>query len=286
MNDAIKKMIDQYNCQSAQEYVNAFKEVMQEICLLGLWRSNFFQKAAFYGGSALRIFYGLDRFSEDLDFSLRQPNLAFIFMPYLESIELELSSMGMDVTIDQKKKQSTIQSAFIKANTLKHIVMITSSPANKMGIHSNAKIKVKIELDTNPPEGFDTETKYILQPFPFSVSTFAPSDLFAGKMHAVLCRAWKNRVKGRDWFDMIWFVARKIPVHLNHLEARMRQTGHYKSTKTLTDEQFKSLLTDRINCLDIKKAQDDIYPFIKDPDQIAVWSHEFFHDIARRIITS
>ncbi|KPA18328.1 protein containing DUF1814 [Candidatus Magnetomorum sp. HK-1] len=285
MNDAIKNMVDRYNCQSTQEYVNAFKEVMQEVSLLGLWRSNFFEKAAFYGGSALRIFYGLDRFSEDLDFSLRQSNSEFIFEPYLESIRLELSSMGMDVTIDQKRKQTAIQSAFIKANTLKHIVMITSSSANKMDIHSNAKIKVKIELDTNPPEGFDTETKYILQPFPFSVSTFTPSNLFAGKMHAVLCRAWKNRVKGRDWFDMIWFVARKIPVNLKHLEARIRQTGHYKSTRMLTEETFRSLLTDRINCLDIKKAKDDIFPFIKDPDQIAVWSHDFFHDIAKKIIT-
>src|SRR5271168_5415411 len=104
MNPAILSMLDRYNCVSLQDYENALKEIMQEIALLGLWRSKFFEHTAFYGGTALRILYGLDRFSEDLDFSLLKQNKNFNLTPYLEAIKIELLGFGFSVTVEQKNK--------------------------------------------------------------------------------------------------------------------------------------------------------------------------------------
>jgi hypothetical protein len=138
-------------------------------------------------------------------------------------------------------------------------------------------------VDTDPPSGFATQTRYLLQPIPFAVRAFVLPDLFAGKMHAILCRKWKSRVKGRDWYDLVWYAANHPELHLNHLEQRMRQTGHWRGDSPLSSEKFKDLLADAINHLDIDQARNDVEPFIKNPENLSIWSREFFLDVASRI---
>ena len=150
-------------------------------------------------------------------------------------------------------------------------------------IPRNQQLKIKLEIDTDPPPGFQTTNKYILLPIPFAVRAYSLPDLFAGKMHAVLCREWKTRVKGRDWYDFVWFTARHPGLRLFHLEARMRQTGHWQGTPKLTPERFHEILSKRINRIDINQARQEVEPFVKDPQSLAVWSIDFFLDIASRI---
>ena len=286
MNEAITRMLNRYECQSVEEYVRALREIMQEIVLLGLWRSRFFDKAAFYGGTALRILYGMDRFSEDLDFSLLRQMTDFDLSRYSIAVERELRSFGLDVkvTTREKKVESSVQSAFLKANTLELLLTIKNDKEIALSIPTAQILKIKIEVDTDPPLGFSTENGFILQPIPFSVRTFVLPDLFAGKMHALLCRRWKNRVKGRDWYDLIWYAANHPQLHLEHLVQRMIQSGHLKQDEQMTPEKFFSLTTEAIEKLDVNQARMEVEPFVKNADALLVWSREFFIDVVGRIV--
>jgi hypothetical protein len=285
VQEAVKKMLAGYDCQSAAEYTNALQEILQEIALLGLWRSKFFEHGAFYGGTALRILYGLDRFSEDLDFSLLRSNKNFQLSKYLVALEKELSAFGFQVTVEQKNKSwsSAVQSAFLKTETAGALLVITSDEGISQGIPAGKLLKIKLELDTEPPPEFNTEIKYLLRPISFGVRTYTLPDLFAGKLHAILCRQWKNRVKGRDWYDLVWYVANYPQLHLAHLEERMRQSGHWQQKGTLGKGELADLLSDTIGTLDVEQAKKDVLPFIKDTGALDVWSREFFQDICSRI---
>lgn len=285
MNDAVSSMLAKYKCQSVEDYENALKEIIQEIALLGLWRAKFFEKAAFYGGTALRIFHGLDRFSEDLDFSLLKPSQAFDLARYLDSAKNELASFGLNAEIKkrEKKTQGAIQSAFIKTGTLSNMLMIELPDRMIKKIPSNRLIKIKLEVDTDPPGGFETEAKYLLVPIPFSVALYKLPDLFAGKMHAILCREWKSRVKGRDWYDFVWYVGKDVPVNLKHLGERMKQTGHLDKNAELTKEKLVSMLIQKIDRVDFTAAKKDVMPSIKDPSSVAIWSKDFFGEVAKRM---
>lgn len=285
MNDAVKIMIERYRCQSVNDYENALKEIIQEIALLGLWRSKFYEKAAFYGGSALRILYGLDRFSEDLDFSLLKKDKNFVFENYCRAIKDELNSFGFSVTVEKKEKGpgANIDSAFIKAGTMKNMVVIDVPQSLKKKIHREKMMKVKVEIDRDPPGGFLTEARYLLQPIPFSINTYTLPCLFAGKLHAILCRPWVNRVKGRDWYDLVWYVGRGTPVDLKHLEKRMRQTGHLKARETLTGAALKQRIYETIDSLDFNSAKKDVENLLKTPSSIELWSGEFFRDVCGKI---
>ncbi len=286
MNDVIIRMLDRYECQSVDDYVRALREIMQEIALLGLWRSKFFEKAAFYGGTALRILYGMDRFSEDLDFSLVEPMTDFQLSRYGSAVERELRSFGFEASLTTKPKKiaSPVQSAFLKANTLHHLLTIKSDERADWPIPRDQVLKIKIEVDTDPPSGFATENKFVLQPVPFSIRTFVLPDLFAGKMHAVLCRKWKNRVKGRDWYDLVWYAANHPKLHVNHLEQRMIQSGDLKKDEKIDREKFFALAMDAVENLDVDQARKEVEPFVKNPDALKVWSKEFFRDVASRIV--
>ena len=286
MNEAITRMLDRYECKSVEDYVRALREIMQEIALLGLWRSKFFEKAAFYGGTALRILYGMERFSEDLDFSLLKPMTDFDLSRYGGAVERELQSFGFEakMTTREKKEASPVQSAFLKANTLQHLLTITTATEIAWPIPRGQVLNIKIEVDTDPPPDFVTENKFILQPIPFSVRTFVLPDLFAGKMHAVLCRRWKSRVKGRDWFDLVWYAAYHPQLHLNHLEQRMLQSGHLKQNERMNREKFFALITEAVDKLDVNQARREVEPFVKNPDALEVWSREFFQDVVGRIV--
>ncbi len=288
MNSAVKVMLDQYRCSSVNDYENALKEIIQEIALLGLWRSKFFEKAAFYGGSALRILYGLDRFSEDLDFSLLRKNDCFTLTPYCQAVKNELKSFDFTVSVQpkQKKMATHIDSAFIKADTLQNMIVVDIAESVTKMIHPGKLMKIKLEIDTDPPGDFKTEARYLFRPVPFSVNIYALPYLFAGKLHAVLCRSWGKRVKGRDWYDLIWYVGRDQRVALKHLENRMKQTGHLGGNESLTEQTLKQRLHQKIDATDFDNAQNDVATLLKDPSSLELWSEMFFRAVCERIRTA
>jgi len=285
MHEALAQMLAKYECKRLDDTLRALREILQEIVLLGLWRSKFFEKAAFYGGTALRVLYDLDRFSEDLDFSLIAPDTDFNWQPYTKALERELAAFGLEVSVELRNKAVSrpIQSAFLKANTLNQLLVIETPMALARSIPKNQLLKIKLEVDTDPPPGFDTETRYLLMPIPFAVRVFTTSDLFAGKMHAVLCRRWKSRVKGRDWYDLVWFATHHPQLNLAHLEQRMRQTDHWTGAEVLSEAPFRQQLSQAIESVDFKQARQEVEPFVKDPQILKLWSRDFFDDVARRI---
>jgi predicted nucleotidyltransferase component of viral defense system len=285
MHEALARMFSKYECQGINDYINALREILQEVALLGLWRGKFFEKAAFYGGTALRVLYGLDRFSEDMDFSLLVPLDSFDITGYSAFLQRETKAFGFDVQVEgiNKAMQSPIQSAFLKANTRKQLLIIEAGEEILQAIPKGQIMKIKLEVDTDPPSGFATQTRYLLQPIPFAVRAFVLPDLFAGKMHAILCRRWKSRVKGRDWYDLVWYASNHPDLHLYHLEQRMRQTGDWKDDAPLTSERFQVLLTNVIKNLDVDQIRREVELFIKNPKNLSIWSREFFLDVALRI---
>lgn len=275
----IEHMLARYELKTVHDHENALKEIIQEIALLGLWRSKFYEKAAFYGGSALRILYSLDRFSEDLDFSLLQPEKGFDVKKYLEAIRSEFELWGFEVFVEEKNKQhkSAIDSAFIKPNTLIHLLKIDAN----LKTHKNAVMKIKLEIDHDPAVGFNTDTKYHLQPIPFTVKTMSLPCLFAGKMHALLCRTMRINIKGRDWYDFVWFVRNKIPCDLLYLGNKMRQTGHIGYSEALTRKKLMEMMSLKVMETDFSLAKKDVEPFLKTSgqrDELELWSHTFFRD--------
>lgn len=221
MHEAILRMLERYDLGTRDAAIHALREILQEATLLGLWRARFFEHAAFYGGTALRLLHGLDRFSEDLDFMLLRPHPGFDLAPYLASLTEELSALGFTVSAGEKNKSgsSAIRSDFLKVGTKQHLLAISAMAPIVDVIPHNQTIKLRIEIDTEPPAALETETRFLFQPIAFSIRSCALPDLLAGKMHAVLCRSWKNRVKGRDWYDFAWFAANHPVINLPHLEA-------------------------------------------------------------------
>lgn len=285
MQEAVYRMLDRYSITTVDEGVRALREIIQECALLGLWRAKFFEHAAFYGGTALRILHGMERFSEDLDFTLLAPKRKFDLSRYTDALQKELRGLGFDVHVNLRGKivASPIQSAFLKANTRAHLVEIKMRPDLVAHIPRSQILNIKLEIDRDPPPGFTTESRYLLQPVPFAVRVCVLPDLFAGKMHAVLFRRWNNRVKGRDWSDFVWFVAHHPELHLSHLEQRMRQTRHWTGEQRLSKETFMETLHKVIDTLDVEQARREVRPFLRHPENLEIWSREFFHAIANRI---
>lgn len=278
MDASIKAMLDSYNPRSLQERKNAVKEVMQEIVLCGLSRAGFFDHAAFYGGTALRIFYGLDRFSEDMDFSLIVPNPDFALEDYFPTLKREVNSFGLNVAIEERHKSSLsdIHSAFLKANTREHLLFFYPDEVLEIGIPKDEKIRIKFEVDVNPPADASFERRYRLLPTPYEVNLYDASSLFAGKIHAVLCRGWKNRVKGRDLYDYLFYLSRGISVNLSHLCERLKQTGGLHAGEGIDLGQLKKLLCDRFDSIDFNLARKDVEPFIADTASLSIWSADLF----------
>ena len=286
MHDAIRNMLDRYECRTHDDYVNALREILQEVALLGLWRSKFFEHAAFYGGTALRILHGLNRFSEDMDFSLIKPNASYSIGSYGRALTREIEGFGFHVTFEPRTRSTTsrIDSAFLKANTSKELIRIEIDNELLRDLHPEKILKIRLEIDTDPPGGFETETQYVLHPIPFSVRVYSLPDLFAGKLHAVLCRKWKERVKGRDWYDLVWYIDRHPAVRISHLESRMRQSGDYCEEQSLDADRLITFLHSAIASLDVQKARTEVEPFLPNPREVEIWSRDFFYNIIRRIV--
>jgi len=279
----IKDWLDEYQPKTQTGAQQSLREIMQQTALAGLQRSGFFEKAAFYGGTALRIFYNLERFSEDLDFSLLEVNPDFSLEPYLAGIIAEFNALGMQVSVKEKIKnnKTNIDSAFLKSETIwKELVLDDVIP--QAGLELRPDIKIKIEVDTSPPLGFNTEEKLLLKPFSFYVKCFALEDLFAGKMHALLFRSWKQRVKGRDWFDMEWYIKKGVPLNLQHFLIRARESGNWDEKK-ISKEQFLQLLANKISSVSFNSVKADIVRFVNNDKVLDIWSAKYFNDLIEQM---
>lgn len=266
-----EQMLSRYEIKTHEQKRNATYEVMQEITLSGLYRGGFFDKAAFYGGTCLRIFHELPRFSEDMDFSLIGKDDKFYLESYFPFIIEEFKSAGRDVVITrkEKKKETKVESAFLKDNTAIYDVKFKTEK----------DLKIKIEVDIEPPLGFTTEQKLSLMPFSFMTCCFTLPDLYAGKMHALLFRNWKTRVKGRDWYDFEWYVRHNVPLDFAHLQIRAKE---FNGTD-IDQETFTSMLKERLSSTDINMVKRDVFPFIQNPKELDIWSNDYFLQLADRI---
>jgi predicted nucleotidyltransferase component of viral defense system len=275
--------MEEYDPQNEEEILSALREIMQEITLAALSRTDFFEKAAFYGGTALRIFYGLDRYSEDLDFSLLKSDSNFSIEPYFKAVLDEFRSLGLTVSIKEqnKTKQTAIDSAFLKAETIWQEIVLEDI-INETGVRSNKTLKIKIEVDRQPPLNFQTEEKLLLRPFSFYVKCFTKPSLFAGKMHALLFRKWKNRVKGRDWYDLEWYIKKGILLDVNHFLARAKDTNDWQEG-SISNEQIIELLDTKIKSVSFSSIKEDVVRFIKNDEVLNIWSHEYFNDLIEKI---
>lgn len=284
MKTILEQMIEAYQPKNNEEKRNVIKEVMQEITLCALSKAGFFDVAAFYGGTALRIFYGLDRFSEDLDFSLMTKNKDFDLSTYVPSLKRIVQSFGLnvDVEIKHKTSDSVIQSAFLTGDTIEQFLLFYPNDL-VTGINKNEKVKIKFEIDTMPAGLATYETKYRLLPLPYSIKLYDEASLFSGKIHAVICRSWKSRVKGRDLYDYVFYLTRNTKFNLDHLREKLIES-HYISQEDKFDVNFvKALLIARFNEIDFNDAKKDVLPFIKDTSILDIWSKEFFIAITSKL---
>ena len=285
MNNIIEQMLSKYEIKNITDEINALKEIIQEIVLLGLSRSGFFDKAAFYGGTALRIFYKLDRFSEDLDFALISPNKDFDLSKYFSYIEKELKAYGLNMEVNTKQKSTTsnITSAFVKGDTLEHILKFFPNEENHNYDHILKKIKIKFEVDINPPSGATYEDVYKLLPSPHQIKLYDKESLFASKIHAILCRNWKTRTKGRDLYDYIFFLANNTKVNLELLKNKLIASNYIDANSKFDINILKELLIKKFEIIDYEEAKDDVIPFIKNVESLSMWNKEFFISITEKL---
>ncbi|MCR5362003.1 MAG: nucleotidyl transferase AbiEii/AbiGii toxin family protein [Bacteroidales bacterium] len=272
MSDFLERALSRYEINNAKDKQNALYEITQQVVLAGLHRGGFFDRAAFYGGTCLRLFHQLHRFSEDMDFSLLVPDEHFQFENYFQPIVDEFDCIGRKVEIKKKDKKmfGRVDSAFLKDNT----------DVYNVAFQTEKSIKVKIEVDTQPPLAFRTEQKLLVQPYSFMVRCFQLSDLFAGKMHALVFRNWKTRVKGRDWYDFEWYVRHRVPLDFNHLKERIREFNGIEMSR----EDFLSALKERLATTNIDDVKLDVRPFVGNPHELDIWSNDYFLQLADMIV--
>lgn len=267
----IQEKLAAYQCQTVVEQENALKEISQEIALMTLSRAGFFKIAAFQGGTCLRILYGLERFSEDLDFVLLKPDPQFRWDQYVNDMREEFSAFGFTLEVQTRAKlENSVKLAFLKADSAGGLLILKDSRTNK------PKLKIKLEIDTNPPEGSEYELNYLDFPLPYSIRTQDLPSLFAGKCHALLCR---NYVKGRDWYDFSWYIARKTPINFDFLTNAIAQAGPWKNHDISVNPQwFLNKLKTKIAHIDWQAAKQDVARFLRSRElaTLELWSKEFF----------
>lgn len=271
MTDIFNSMLSAYDRRTADDQRNAIYEVLQQVVLSGLHRGGFFDEAAFYGGTCLRIFHGLNRFSEDMDFSLLKKNPDFTLEKYFPAIVEECKMLGREVTITRKDKHhfGKVESAFLKDST----------DVYNIAFQTDKAIKIKIEVDIQPPLDFVTEQRLLLQPHSFMARCFALPDLYAGKMHALVYRQWKSRIKGRDWYDFEWYVRNGVALDFKHLQMRVAEFNGIE----LTQETFLEALRERLASADIEQVKQDVRPFLRNAADLEIWSNEYFLQLATMI---
>lgn len=279
MNSVIETMLAKYNPQNNEQRENAIKEIIQEIALAGLSRGGFFEKAALYGGTCLRIFHGLNRFSEDLDFALLNKDSNFNLEDYFPALEKEFQAYGIEMSVELKKRdnEAKVQSAFLKGNTLMLMMSFFPKSEDAKRVVPNQKIKIKFEIDTDNPDGGTTEYRYKMLPAPYEVLVFDEATLFAGKIHAILCRNYKNNVKGRDYYDYLFYIGKGSKFNLKYLENKLKNTGGIiDDDEVLTVYKVKELLKAKFESTNYEIAKEDVANFISDKDSLKIWKKELF----------
>ena len=279
----IEEWLKKYDVSSTEDLLSAKREIMQEVALAGLSRGGFFNHATFYGGTALRIFHGLKRYSEDLDFSLNYVEEQFSLEDYFQSIKEEFLILGLDVNLNIKKEVNTssVESAFLKENAIWGMISLKEEfRPEKFFPH----IKIKIEVDRTPPLLFKKEQLLLTNPYSFYVSCMTLESLFAGKIHAVLFRNWKSRVKGRDWYDLEWYIRKGVKLDLNSFLDRCINAGNFPKDKLeLQQDEFMELIKAKIETLNIESAKDDVKIFIADKESLNIWSKKYFMDLVQHL---
>ena len=269
----IQDRLDGYGCRSTLEEEQALREIAQEIVLAALGRTDFFQKTGFQGGTCLRVFHGLNRFSEDLDFAMQNPDASFTLQSYLEGLAKELTAYGYALEMnDRSKVDQAVRMAFVKDDSLGNLLRLNYEP----NTGPLRKLRIKLEVDTNPPAGASFETKYLDFPFPSAVCVFDLPSLLAGKLHALLCREY---LKGRDWYDFIWYTARKTPTNYALLSAALTQMGPWKGQSVPIDRAWcAEQLRAKIQTTDWRQAREDVRRFLKPNElpSLELWGKDFF----------
>ena len=272
MNEFFERAMQRYPINDSKDKQNAIYEITQQVVLAGLHRGGFFDHAAFYGGTCLRLIHQLPRFSEDMDFSLLVPDSNFKFENYFQPIIDEFDSVGRKVEIKKKDKKifGRVDSAFLKDNT----------DVYNIAFQTEKSIKVKIEVDTQPPLKFATEQKSLTIPYTFMVRCFTLSDLYAGKMHALVFRNWKTRVKGRDWYDFEWYVRWRVPLNFSHLQERIREFNGVDMSR----DEFLAALKERLATTNIEDVKLDVGRFVINRKELDIWSNDYFLQLADMIV--
>jgi predicted nucleotidyltransferase component of viral defense system len=269
----IQDRLNSYNCKSELEEEHAIREITQEVALAALSRTDFFKYSVFQGGTCLRIFYGLNRFSEDLDFILKEPNRNFKLQPHLQSLSEELEAYGYKIDItDRSKTDIAVRKAFIKDDSIGKVLQLNH--VGKKGPFR--KIRIKLEVDTNPPSGSQTEIKYLDFPFVSSVTVQNKPSLFAGKVHALLCREY---IKGRDWYDFLWYTSQGIEINYQFLASALRQQGPWKEQDIDVNLDWcMAEFGKAIKSINWKTTAEDVRRFVRVAEQpsLKLWSKELF----------
>lgn len=277
----VQGRLSTYQCASAMEEEQALREITQEIALAALSRSDFFEKVAFQGGTSLRIFHGLNRFSEDMDFALDKPDASFALTSYLDRVHAELSAFGYAIEIeDRSKTGATVRQAFLKDDSLGKVLRLDYRPRNG----PLRKLRIKLEVDTNPPAGATYGLPVIDFPFAAAVRVFDLPSLFAGKIHALLCRGY---LKGRDWYDFIWYTSRRSPVNVDLLSNALHQVGPWSGMGLRVDVAWcVRELVAAIERLDVKQAREDVRRFLKPVEMpsLDLWTKDFFLNQCRKLV--
>ncbi len=269
----IEQKLKSYSVSSEIEEMQALREITQEVILASLGRTDFFSQAAFQGGTCLRVFHNLNQFSEDLDFTLLDKSPEFAWQEYLEQVTSDVASFGYDMEVtDRHETESPVKLASLKDEAVGKVRDLQYAGKTRM----LGKIRIKLEIDTNPPTGGQNEVKYMDFPYLSKVTVQNPATLFGAKIHALLCR---NYVKGRDWYDFIWYTARRTLVNYRYLEKALDQSGPWKNTKVHVDRAWLyEALYQKITSIDWVAAGKDVRRFIPVNEQFSLdhWNAEVF----------
>ena len=281
MINIIEEKLASYDADNTLEEEHAIKEILQEIALYGLWRSGFFERAAFQGDTSLRILYGMTRYSEDLDFVLKEADSRFNWQPFLDGMSECFEDFGLrPEMVDRSRMDRRIKQALIKENSMGRQLNLSfyrDSPSRKQ--------KIKLEIDVDPPNHSGFAYRYLDFPLDFEVCHQDLSSNFALKIHALLCR---NYVKGRDWYDFNWYVKSGAFPNIAHLQSALYQWGPWQKQQLEIDRRWlQTALINKISTIDWRQAASDVERFLPQQEQhsLQLWSERFFISKVEQVLT-
>ena len=273
MIELIQRRLDSYKATGPVEDEQATREILQEVALYALWRAGFFEVAAFQGGTSLRILHGLPRFSEALDFILKEPDPDFDWNTYLEKMSGGLQEFGLQSeALDKSRMDQRVKKALLKDNSVSNQLDLAFYRG-----HKDKKLTIKLEIDVTPPEGSGYDYSYLDFPLDFEVCHQDLSSNLSLKIHALLCRPW---LKGRDWYDFNWYVKQGVQPNFTHLQGALYQYGPWEGqTLTIDKDWLISTLLEKVATVNWAEAAEDVARFLNAAEQqsLRLWSERFFN---------